>query len=291
MASLTIVIPAYNEAESLGVFLPEICAFCESRDYSLIIVNDGSKDDTRKVLEAHNSSALKVVHHKVNRGYGAAVKTGIREADTDYIITMDADGQHDPEDVPKLFKIAQEKDADMVIGNRDANKQGLYRKTGKGIIRFIAKLLLPVHVKDLNTGMRLCNRKLVKRYLSLCPDSFSFCDTITLVFIGQRHLVIEEPIAMRERTSGQSMISTGTAIETVREIVNIVVLFNPMKIFLPLSLLLMLGSLAWGVISFLMVGKGLSVAAMLGFLIGVLFLLLGLLAEQLSQIRRNQVDD
>jgi len=142
-------------------------------------------------------------------------------------------------------------------------------------------------VHDLNSGMKIYRTELAKSYIHLAPDTMSFSDIFTLIFINNRHLVLEEPIQILERKSGKSKIGIETAFQTVMEVINIVILFNPMKIFLPLSLLCLVATAAWG-IPLLVMGRGLSIGSLLGIIVGILFFLLGLIAEQLSQIRKNQ---
>lgn len=292
MQDLTIIIPAYNEETSLKAFLPEVLSFVKAHGLQLIVVNDGSVDDTAAVLQqVEDADGFRSVTHKVNRGYGGAIKSGIRHAQTEYVITIDADGQHDLNDVLKLHRKLLDADADMVVGSRMAHKDAsLYRSLGKRLIRWFAKLLLPMHIEDINSGMKIYDTAMAKRYMRLCPDHMAYSDIIAMVFISKRHLVLEEPINIRPRTAGESTISTLTAIDTVKEILNIVILFNPMRVFFPLALFSMVAALVWGV-PIALRGRGVSTGAMLGFTTGLLFFFLGLLAEQLSQIRKDSVDE
>jgi glycosyltransferase involved in cell wall biosynthesis len=283
---LSIVMPAYNEAEALTANLPAILAFCQKHGMQLIVVNDGSRDNTAQVLEQHRAHPnLTLARHKLNRGYGGAIKSGMLAATTAYVITMDADGQHSMEDVLKLYDSARETDADMVVGRRTGSSHW-YRGLGKAIIRMIAKLMMDIGVHDINSGMKLYETKLAQTYLRLCPDSMAFSDVITLIFINRRHRVIETPISVHPRHSGVSTINSMTAFETVLEIFNVVLLFNPMRIFLPVSLLLMVSGVAWG-LPLVIRGNGVSVGAMLAVVSGMLFFLLGLIASQLALIRNN----
>lgn len=292
MNDLSIIIPAYNEEESLKVLLPELLEFVQLNDLQLIIVNDGSKDGTLEVLKAHKGTErFQFFSHKVNRGYGGAIKTGVRNATTKYVITIDADGQHDLNDVLSLHKQIIEADADMIVGSRMAHKDAsLYRGLGKWLIRTFAKILLPIHIEDINSGMKIYNTEMAKRYIRLCPDHMAYSDIIAMVFISKRHLVLETPINIKPRTAGVSTISTLTAIDTVKEILNIVILFNPMRVFFPIAIVSIVAALAWG-IPIALRGRGVSTGAMLGFTTGLLFFFLGLIAEQLSQIRKDSVDE
>jgi glycosyltransferase involved in cell wall biosynthesis len=287
--SLTVVVPAYNEEASLPRFLPQLIECCEKNDWQLVVVDDGSRDGTAAVLDGFaDHPRLRVVRHKVNRGYGGAIKSGIRVVETAYVLTVDADGQHYPEDLEALYCDLRERDADMVVGSRKGvSASGWYRDLGKSLIRFFARFLVDqLNVYDINSGMKVCDAVLAKRYLNLCPDSMAFSDVITLVFISQRHRVCERGIRVRPRIAGESTITTRTAVETVREIVNIVVLFNPMRIFLPVSLVSLMLGILWG-LPIVLDGRGVSVGAMLAIVTGIVFFFLGLLAEQISLIRRS----
>ena len=286
--SLTVVTPAYNEAEALPLVLPELLKYAEKRDWKVIIVNDGSTDNIKEILNRFSDDArLKAIHHKLNRGYGGAIKSGIEAADTEYIITIDADGQHYLEDIDKLQETLIANNADMVVGSRKGlHSASNFRGIGKWLIRNIAKLLMPINIYDINSGMKIYRTALAKQYIHLFPDSMAFSDIITLVFINNRHLVLEIPIRIKERIAGESTIGTMTALQTIMEIVNIIILFNPMEIFLPTSLVFIILGLVWG-IPILLKGEGVSVGMCLLIIMGILSFLLGLIAEQLSAIRKN----
>jgi glycosyltransferase involved in cell wall biosynthesis len=291
-SALTIVIPAFNEAESLVVILPSLVESCRQQHWKLIIVNDGSRDTTKDILKPfQDSGLLKVVHHKLNKGYGAAIKSGILAANTEYVITLDADGQHRVEDVSKLLACLQKHNADMVVGSRQGTKSAtVTRGVAKSIIRLLAKILMTVPIYDINSGMKIYNTALARKYLHLTPDTMAYSDIITLVFINNRHLVLEEPITIANRMKGKSTIGVQTLFQTVMEIINILVLFNPMKIFLPISILTFIITLFWGV-PLILAGRGVSTGTLLGIVSTLIFFFLGLITEQLSQIRRNQKEN
>ena len=127
---------------------------CERNDWKLIGVNDGSQDRTAKILEDfEHVERLRVLHHKVNRGYGGAIKSGIRAVETAYVVTIDADGQHHVEDLESLFRELEQQDADMVVGSRKGLAASSWYRVGKNLIRFVANLLLDLHIFDINSGM------------------------------------------------------------------------------------------------------------------------------------------
>jgi glycosyltransferase involved in cell wall biosynthesis len=266
--------------------------YCRSRGWELVLVNDGSTDRTASILAGLDGTpGVRVRHHKVNRGYGGALKTGLLVAGSPLAVTMDADGQHDLNDLERLLQFSREMDADLVVGDRGRQaSSGLYRNIGKWLIRRFAALLMPLKVRDLNSGFKLYRTELVQRYLHLCPDSMAFSDVITLVFIKKRHLVVEMPITVRKRKGGKSTINTFTAIQTVMEILNIAMLFNPLRIFLSLSAVCLLFGFGWG-IPILLRNRGVSVGAMLAIVTGLLFFFIGLIAEQLSAMRLGMLDE
>jgi glycosyltransferase involved in cell wall biosynthesis len=290
IGQLTVVMPAYNEADSLPDLLPPTLAYCAERDWRIVLVDDGSTDLTRQVLEKfRNEPGLTVIHHKLNRGYGGALKSGLLSSQTLYTVTFDADGQHELEDIDQLMDVMLATDADLVVGSRFAHQRNdWYRSLGKWVIRVFTRLLMPVNIMDLNSGFKLYRTEIVQQYVHLCPDSMSFSDIITLIMINQRHLVIESPVKVHPRIEGRSTINTWTAVETMVEILNILVLFNPMRIFLPASIISVLLGLIWG-IPIVLAGRGVSVGSMLAIVVGVIFFFLGLITEQLSLIRKGKI--
>ena len=290
-ACLSVVVPIYNEASCLPNLLTELIPYCRQRNWKLVLVDDGSSDSTPAILKEYEGfPCVALLRHKLNRGYGGALKTGLLEADTPYVLTMDADGQHDLSDMDALLELALKNDADLVVGNRSKSAHsGVYRNTGKWLIRKFAGLLMPIHISDLNSGFKLYRSGLVQKYLTICPDSMAFSDVITLTFIKKRHLVLEHPITIKPRLTGKSTINTFTAIQTVMEIINIAMLFNPLRIFLPLSIFCIGFGLAWG-IPIMLRARGVSVGAMLAIVTGLLCFFFGLIAEQLSSMRMGLLD-
>ena len=289
---LTIVIPAFNERASLEANLPTWLETCSHQGWRLIVVDDGSKDGSEQALAAHaGHPRLSAYRHRTNRGYGNALKTGLFHVDTPFAVTMDADGQHRMEDVARLLEGMQTGDADLVIGARVVNDtSGVYRRLGKGLIRLIARLLFPVRIRDLNSGFKLYRTEVVRRLLPWCPGSMAFSDVITLLHLNLDLHVVEIPVETHPRQGGRSTINTMTAVETALEIVNVLMWFKPLKIFLPLAVILVLLGIGWA-LPFLLAGRGMSGFALLLMLTGLLTAMLGLLAEQLAAFRRIDLPD
>lgn len=289
---LTLVIPVYNEQDALQTFGKKAVEYCQERDWDIIFVNDGSSDNSQRILtELGGQPHVHTINHKVNRGYGGALKSGIRAVETPFLVTIDGDGQHALADVDSLFKFALDHDADMVVGKRESKHiSSPYRSVGKLIIRTFTKILMPLPIRDLNSGFKFYRSDLAKSYITVCPDTMAFSDVITLVFLNERSLVLENPITISERKSGHSTINTLTAFETIMQVLNIALMFNPLRVFLPISVACVLAGLLWG-IPIILLGRGVSVGAMLAIVTGLLFFVLGLLASQLSAIRMERLRD
>lgn len=285
---LTIVIPYYNEGASLKTLVPDLLKFTSDNNCNVIMVNDGSTDDSETFLKSFDFTAnFKLLKHKKNKGYGAALKLGIDNAETEYVITFDADGQHCFDDVIKLYRKIIDEDADLVIGSRVSEAGGeTAKKFGKYVIRKLSKILIQNEIKDLNAGMKIMRTSLAKRYIKICPDTFAFSDVITLVFVSEKNIVIEEPVKVLPRTNDKSKITINTAFETILEIINITVLFNPLRVFLPISFLFLIVGFLWS-LRIVLTGNGVSVGGSLLIVLGILSLLMGLIAEQLSFIKKR----
>ena len=284
---LTIVIPCYNEEENIPVFFPELMRFVSKHDFRVIAVNDGSKDNTLQELQKFaNDDHISIISHKCNKGYGGAIKTGLRAVKTEFAITIDSDGQHRLEDVLKCIEQIQQTNADMVVGARQNNESGGYRTLGKWVIRKFASSLLELPVKDLNSGMKCYRMEETLAYLDLCPDTMAYSDCILLLMVNDRKLVTETPIEIAPRTAGKSTIGTKTAIITLAEILNLAVLLRPMTTFCRLAVCFLVLGMGWGIFTYTRNNTITSASVML-IMLGVLSLMLGLLCEQLSQIRRR----
>ena len=280
---LTVIMPCYNEAEVIASVLPEIIRVVRENNWRFIVVDDGSTDDSYRILQEFSADGVTVLHHKLNRGYGAAIKTGIRAAETKYVVTIDADGQHDPADLKRLLDIALEKDADMVVGGRSENMSSLYRSLGKAVIKKITHWLVDFDVQDQNSGLKLYDRETALRFLPVTPDTMAYSDTILLLFVDKRHLVIEEPIKVRPRSGGKSTISARTAFDTLSEIFNLVIMFHPMKLFFPLSLILAAAGVAWAIRSILLYAV-ISIGGAFILLTAMLVFLMGIIIEQFRRL-------
>jgi glycosyltransferase involved in cell wall biosynthesis len=283
-APITVIVPAFNEAEAVGSVVASIRRACPALVQEIIVVDDGSSDETAAVAQA---AGARVIAHKQNCGYGAALKTGIRSAETEYVLTMDSDGQHRAEDITCLWEMAAEND--MVVGRRMALLHSpLWRMPGKWVLAAMANYLTRRRIPDLNSGFRLLRRDVALRYLHLCPTGFSFSTTITIALLSRGYRVTYVPIQVEHRV-GRSTVSVGTGMQTIMLIIRIAALFDPLRIFIPASVLIGLFGILWG-IPYALAGRGVSVGSMLAIVTAVLLFGLGLLSDQISQLRLERYE-
>lgn len=287
---LTLIVPCFNEAENLVELLPGFLSIANVENWKLIIVDDGSTDQTEEIVKVHQSERLLYLKHKKNMGVGAAIKTGIVKVQTEYFATIDADGQHKLEDVKSMFAHFQEESYDLFLGERlNGDVSGTFRSIGKFLIKLIAVFFAKQKIKDLNTGLRIIKLSAIQPYIEILPDSFSFMDLNSLIFIMQRKKIGSSPIYVNVRKHGKSALRIRHALETVSDIINVVTLFHPIRIFLPTTLFFIALGTIWG-LPYILMGRGLSVGALLFILMGVFSFFFGIVAEQLSQIRKKQLN-
>jgi glycosyltransferase involved in cell wall biosynthesis len=284
---VTIVIPAHNEEKAIGAVLAALSSQLPANVAEVILVNDGSTDRTQEIAEA---ARVRVIRQPSNRGYGAALKAGIRAATTEYILTMDADGQHRIEDVAKLCNaLSGDAPPDCVIGHRTRLVHSpLWRMPGKWFLTRLARVLTTREIKDLNSGLRVLRRDVILRYVHLCPSGFSFSTTSTFALASRGYRIEFLPIQVEPRV-GKSSVSVATGFQTILLVLRLASLFNPLRVFLPLSLFFIVAGVAWA-IPYLLDGQGITVAAMLAFLTGVTLFGLGLICDQVAQLRLERFE-
>lgn len=281
---LTVVIPAYNEAGAIGPVLERLKVTSPELIEAIIVVDDGSSDDTAAIAE---NAGVRVIQHRRNKGYGASLKTGIRAAHTEFVLTMDSDGQHKAEDIGRLWERAGQ--SDMVVGQRTSLIHSpLWRMPGKWLLSYMANYLTRQHIPDLNSGFRLMRREVVMKYMHLCPPGFSFSTTITMAFFNRGYNVAYVPIDVKKRV-GTSTISLATGLETIILILRIATLFDPLRIFIPISVFTASVGILWG-IPYGLSGRGVSVGSMLAIVTALLMFSLGLICDQISQLRLERYE-
>lgn len=245
---LSVVIPAYNEEAAIASVVEGIKTLLESTQakFEILVVDDGSFDRTAELAK---TAGAKVILHQSNRGYGAALKTGINQAKYDLIAMADADGQHDANQLASLLYNLQE--ADVAIGTRTPEATPWIRKPGKLILQWVANWLTGRQIPDLNSGLRVMRRQAIAPYLYLTPDGFSFSTTTTIAFIHNDLLIRWVPIQVKPRQGRPSSVKiVEDGLKTLLLIVRLVAIFAPLRVFLLISLLLLVLAfigVIWGI--------------------------------------------
>ncbi len=282
----TIVIPAYNEGEGLGDVLRRLTTHLREKavDATVIVVDDGSKDDTAAVAEA--VTGVRVIRHPYNKGYGAALKTGVRAADTEWCITYDADGQHTPDLIDTLIPHCVVPN-DMVVGKREGYKGPLIRQPGKRVLAWVANYLTERDIPDLNSGLRAFRREVFLRYVHLFPNGFSLSTTSTVCFFKEGLNVVYVPIRIQKRAGATSTVKARDAARTFMLIVRLIMLFSPLRIFLPVSGFFLLLTVADLVYEFSVTGNITNKSSVALVTLTSLTFFFGLLADQVAAVRRE----
>lgn len=283
-SAVSIVIPAFNEEQGLPQVLSELRAWSD-RGAEIIVVDDGSTDGTARVA---SESGARVIRHRNNKGYGAALKAGIRAAEHDIVVTFDADGQFDTNEIGTLLDALN--DSDMAVGVRPGGGGSpTLRKPGKWLLGKTANYLAQAQIPDLNCGFRALPVETAKRFLNLLPNGFSFTTTITLAMFKDGYNVAYVPVTVRPRTTGVSRVRVADGFNTLLLIIRIIALFDPLKVFLPASaLLFVIGAAYWILDSISLHRLNIPTGAMILLVSAVMIFMFGILADQVSAIRRGQ---
>ncbi len=280
--SVSIVIPAFNEGATIGWVVRAAREHCPQAE--VVVVDDASTDDTAEQAAA---AGARLIRRPYNIGNGAGVKTGIRAAKGDLILVLDGDGQHDPADIPRL--LAHIGPYDMVIGERRrAGQQNTLRWLGNIVLNRIGSYLVGMEMRDLTSGFRAMRRDVIREFLHLLPNRFSWPTTSALAFAKAGYQLRFEPIIVHKRAAGRStqqLVRNG--VKFVLIILRIATLFSPLRIFFPIFLLLealALAAYGWSVAE-----EGiwlhLPPSTVMFFLGGIVLFLFGLISEQIASLR------
>ncbi|MGJ3259980.1 MAG: glycosyltransferase family 2 protein [Rhodospirillales bacterium] len=282
-ADVNVVMPAYNEAEGIGGLVERVRAI--SPDLEVIVVDDGSTDNTAAVAEAAGAT---VIRNPYNLGNGASVKRGILASERDVVVMMDSDGQHPPEEIPKLLN--EIGTFDMAVGARTPKSDTApLRNVGNKLLIRVAQWISGRQILDLTSGFRAIRREPLRDYLSLFPSRYSYPTTITLAMMLEGYFVTFVPMdSIGRRAHGSSDLSpVRDFLRFIGIIGRIVVLFNPQRLFVPLGGALFLASLFFGVFQYLRTG-GIQAASLALFIASINIACFGLLADQVAHLRRKR---
>lgn len=281
---LSIILPAKNEAASLANLLPQLSKLFPAAE--IIVVNDGSMDDTLKVCQ---DNGAKVISHPYPKGNGAAVKTGARAASGDVLIFMDADGQHKPEDALLLLGKFKE-GCDMVVGARiRGSHAGAHRAVANDLFSRLASWMVGQKVQDLTSGFRVVRADLFRKFLYLLPNGFSYPTTITMSFFRAGYSVVYLPIHTPRRIGKSHIQPLRDGSRFLLIIFKIGTLYSPLKLFLPISLAFFFTGLGYYFYTFITGHRFTNMSALL-LTTSVLIFLIGLISEQITMLNYKNSD-
>jgi glycosyltransferase involved in cell wall biosynthesis len=277
-ASVSVIIPAFNEAEVIGQVIGALRS--AATWHEVIVVDDGSTDGTSEVARA---AGAVVATHPYNKGNGASVKTGLRTATGEFILIIDADGQHRPADALRL--VGRLGEYDLVVGARASDTQATRaRRLGNAVLNWLAGYLSGRPIPDLTSGFRAARLDLVREFIHLLPNGFSTPATTTLAFVKAGYNVGFEPIEAASRV-GTSKIRLGPdGARFFLIILRVVTIFSPMRVFLPVSLAAFLvgaGYAAWTIV----IESHVTNSSVLLIMLSVVVFLVGLVSEQIAALR------
>ncbi|HMZ08514.1 MAG TPA: glycosyltransferase family 2 protein [Anaerolineales bacterium] len=282
---ISVIIPAFNEGAGIGGLIERIRVVLQSLDeyHEIIIIDDGSSDST---AENAKQAGARVITHPYNIGNGAAVKTGIRHAKGSILVTMDADGQHNPEDIPRLVNRIGA--YDMVVGSRNsASDTAAHRDMANLVFNSLASYVSGRKIEDLTSGFRAVKARIARQFLYLFPNKFSYPSTITLSVVRAGYSLGYESIRFPKRNK-----NTKSKIKPLQDgfrflmiILRIAVFYAPLKVFVPLSFIIFLLGVAYGLLRIFLLSAPYGQTSALLMSTAALTFLVGLVSEQIAQLR------
>jgi glycosyltransferase involved in cell wall biosynthesis len=280
---VSVIIPAFNEAAVIGDIIAGIFQALGQTDYAfeLLVVDDGSQDETAKIAERAGAC---VVRHPYNIGNGAAVKTGIRRARGSLLVMLDGDGQHDPQDIPRLLEKLGP--FDLVVGARSRESETeLHRDLANHVYNRFASYVCGRRIDDLTSGFRAIKGDIGRGFLYLLPNTFSYPATITLATVRAGYSLTYVPIvtARRGTRSKIKLVRDGTRFLLI--ILRIATFFSPLKVFLPVSALMFLVGVGYGLFKVVALGSRYGPTSAMLMTVSVVIFLIGLVSEQIAQLR------
>lgn len=274
----SIVIPAFNEAQAIATVVAQLAGAAAWRE--IIVVDDGSRDGTG---EAAARAGARVIRHPYNKGNGASVKSGVRAARGEFLLIIDADGQHQPADATRL--VAQLGEFDLVVGARHQSTQAsLARRLGNSALNRLASYLTERRIPDLTSGFRAARLECLREFLHLLPNRFSTPTTTTLAFIKAGYSVAFVPVEAKAREGASKIRFLRDGARFMLITLKIVTIFSPLRVFLPISLasfLIGAGYAAWTITTQAHVTN----SSVLLIMLAVIVFLVGLVSEQIAALR------
>ena len=275
---ISVIIPAKNESASIGQLITGVREHCPQAE--ILVIDDGSSDQTADLAKAAGAT---VISHPHSLGNGAAIKTGARRAQGEILVMLDADGQHDPADIPRLLEQLKQ-GFDMAVGARSAScHANTARLAANGMYNVFASMITGHVIPDLTSGFRAVHARLFKSFLYLLPNGFSYPTTITMAFLRAGYPVQFVPIQAEKRVGKSHIRPVRDGIRFLVIIFKIATLYAPLKIFFPASFIFFGVGLAYYLYTFLTMGRFTNMSMLL-FSAAVIIFLIGLISEQITAL-------
>ncbi|MGM0497597.1 MAG: glycosyltransferase family 2 protein [Bacteroidota bacterium] len=286
MQKLSIVIPVYNEENSVISTIQNIHAMMNktSIEYELILVNDGSTDKTGEILK-NSEEHFTAIEHKHNKGYGAALKTGILASQYEVIAITDADGTYPIEYIPKMFEEIE--NYNMIVGKRPFRQLPFFTKPAKWFITKLASYLAEFKIPDINSGLRVFWKEDALKFFHIIPSGFSFTTTITLSMLTSEMEVKYFPIEYMKREGKSKIRPIYDTLNFIQLIIRTIVYFNPLKVFIPASLFLFALGILLFIASYLWLPVVLNSTVAIIMITGIQVLAIGILADLINRKSNN----
>ncbi len=282
---LTIIIPAYNEAGGIASVLDGILALPGADEWSILVVDDGSTDETPQILQRYGER-LVVIRHPVPRGYGASLKTGILSTRSENVLFIDADGQHDSTDLPALVEKLNDHECVFTVRPKNAGIP-MIRRPGKWVLGKLCNFLANRKIPDINSGFRAGRRKIYMQMLDLLPDGFSFSTTSLMYVMRSRYSFIFVPIKCHARVGTSQVRIIQDGVKTVLLALRLMMLFDPMRAFGYPAICLFFAGLIYQLYIFSSYRLTIVGGAILTMVTGVFLFCFGLLGDQISSLRKE----
>ena len=289
MIEISVIIPAYREEKVIGGVVEKVRRVMEAtgKTHEILVVDDGSDDET--AAAARNAGA-NVISHPYNIGNGAAVKTGIRHAKGATLVMMDGDGQHNPEDIPQLLEKIDK--YDMVVGARTGESDShLHRNLANKLYNLFASYICKRRIEDLTSGFRAVKAAVARQFVPLLPNTFSYPTTITMAIIRAGYSLAYVPIRANRRVGKSKIRLLADGSRFFLIIVKIATLFSPMRVFLPVSALMFLTGMGYGLFRVLFMGGRYGPTSAMLMTMAVVVFMVGLVSEQIAQLRYDRNAD
>jgi len=277
-----IIIPAKNEAQGLSELLPVLTS--RYPQTKITVVNDGSTDETEDICKQHG---VGIISHPYSMGNGAAIKTGARHATHDISVFMDADGQHDPQDIGKLIDMLG-KGYDMVVGSRNSDSQAnVGRSYANKIYNRLASWMVGKRIADLTSGFRAVDTKKFREFLYLLPNGFSYPTTITMAFFRAGYVVGYTPIETKKRHGRSHIRPLRDGFRFFLIIFRVGTLYSPLKLFVPVSFSFFCMGFLYYSYTYIHEDRFTNMSALL-LSTSVIIFLIGLVSEQITSLIYNR---